>query len=170
MKLLPIGFNPIPKSNKKALEVIEQVSEQARRIANPPRSAAEAKENAFRDAALKIEKFISKNKSNNVNDGLDTANKKAFEVVDAINDKAMRIANPPRNIDEVRETAIRDGIKALNKPDKNIPNLDEYMRGYTMALQGKVPAKEMEVHKMNALLTGNTSFLEGLKAAVKNQK
>lgn len=44
-----------------------------------------------------------------------------------------------------------------------IDNLSEYAKGYNMATSKKMSQDEIKIHALNASLSGNKSFLNGLK-------
>lgn len=46
---------------------------------------------------------------------------------------------------------------------KMIDNLSEYAKGYNMATSKKLSQDEIKIHALNASLSGNKSFLNGLK-------
>lgn len=65
---------------------------------------------------------------------------------------------------------VRNMPKALliNKHAQSlVDNVNQYARGYHMAKSGKVPKDQIEIHAINAMLTGNKSFLDGLMADFK---
>ena len=51
----------------------------------------------------------------------------------------------------------------IKKEEKVINGISEHVRGFRMALNRQIPKEQLETHKINASLTGNKSFLKGLK-------
>lgn len=74
------------------------------------------------------------------------------------------------SINSVSFCARKPNIK---KAEKVMDNINEQIRGFHMASSGQVPKDQLEIHVMNAALTHNKSFLQGIKdglASLVNRK